>query len=392
VKFSRRVPNNLQPNPLSTLVRSLKQQGRAIIDLTDANPTRAGFDYPADLLACLSHPRALTYAPEPLGLLPARQAVAADMTRRGLEISSERIALTSSTSEAYALLFKLLCNPGDEVLVPRPSYPLFEHLTRFESVDAIPYSLEYHGTWVIDVSSVERAISPRTKAVLIVSPNNPTGNFMSASEVDDLVGVCASAGLAMVADEVFADYELVPKSAGRTGHLLKRSDVLGFTLGGLSKSVGLPQVKLAWIAVSGNDPTVLATLERLELLCDTYLSVSTPVQTAAAELLQRGSAIRRQIQERVQANFRQLHVQASASGCCEALSAEGGWYAVLRVPTVMSEEESVLELLRTEGVLTHPGYFFDFASESFLVLSLIVPEADFARGAERIFGFYDRMV
>jgi aspartate/methionine/tyrosine aminotransferase len=374
------------------MVRSLKQQGRPIIDLTDANPTRAGFDYPADLLGGLSHPRALTYAPEPLGLLPARQAVAGDLARRGLEISSERIALTSSTSEAYALLFKLLCNAGDEVLVPRPSYPLFEHLTRFESVDAVPYALEYQGRWGLDLSSVQHAISPRTKAVLIVSPNNPTGNFVSARELDDLASICGSSGIAIVADEVFADYELVPDADRRSGHLPNRSDVLGFTLGGLSKSVGLPQVKLGWIAVSGDDPTVSATLERLELLCDTYLSVSTPVQTAAGELLQRGSAIRRQIQGRIQTNFRQLQRQASASNECQVLSAEGGWYAVLRVPAIMSEEESVLELLRIEGILTHPGYFFDFASESFLVLSLIVPEADFARATERIFGFYARMV
>jgi alanine-synthesizing transaminase len=391
VTFSARVPAHLEPNLLSTTLQSFKQQGRPYLDLTQSNPTRAGFNYPPDLLSPLGHRRGLDYAPEPLGLPTARAAVAADFVRRGLRVSPDRIALTASTSEAYSLVFKLLCDPHDEVLVPRPSYPLFEHLTRMDSVEAVPYLLERHGRWSLDLSSVERSLSSRARALLLVNPNNPTGSFVSESDLDALAGLCRSAGVAIIADEVFADYELTPGAAGQAGHLLTRTDVLGFTLGGLSKSVGLPQVKLGWMALSGDDNVVRDALERLALIADTYLSVSTPVQEGLSELLERGASLRCQIQARVRANHLALQTRAARTRSCRVLPADGGWYATLQVPTLVDEETLVLELLTEEGVLVHPGYFFDFSSESFLVVSLIPPQADFADAVDRVLRRFDRL-
>jgi alanine-synthesizing transaminase len=391
VTFSARVPAHLVPNLLSTTLHSFKQQGRPYLDLTQSNPTRAGFNYPPDLLSPLGHRRGLDYAPEPLGLPTARAAVAADFVRRGLRVSPDRIALTASTSEAYSLVFKLLCDPHDEVLVPRPSYPLFEHLTRMDSVEAVPYLLERHGRWSLDLSSVERSLSSRARALLLVNPNNPTGSFVSESDLDALAGLCRSAGVAIIADEVFADYELTPGAAGQAGHLLTRTDVLGFTLGGLSKSVGLPQVKLGWMALSGDDNVVRDALERLALIADTYLSVSTPVQEGLSELLERGASLRCQIQARVRANHLALQTRAARTRSCRVLPADGGWYATLQVPTLVDEETLVLELLTEEGVLVHPGYFFDFSSESFLVVSLIPPQADFADAVDRVLRRFDRL-
>ena len=388
--FSARVPGDLAPNRLSTALARLEQEQRPIIDLTASNPTRADFLYPADLLAPLGDPRGLVYTPSPLGLPEARRAVAADFTRRGLAVAAERLALTASTSEAYSLLFKVLCEPGDEVLVPRPSYPLFEHLARLDAVTAVPYDLEYHARWSVDLSSVDRAFGPKTRAVLLVSPNNPTGQFVSRSEIDSIATRCSQHDAAIISDEVFADYELTPGASANSGLLTRRTDVLGFTLGGLSKSIGLPQAKLAWIAMSGDEDRVREASARLELACDTYLSVSTPLQAALPELLDRGSTIRDQIQQRVSSNYRALTVQAAAVPACEVLHAEGGWSAVVRVPSLMSEDDLVLALLVDDGVLTHPGYFFDFRCESFLVLSLLAPAPAFVEGVSRVLGRFDR--
>src|SRR5262245_16962469 len=250
--FSDRVPADLRPNRLAEALADLKRRNSPIIDLTASNPTRAGFSYPRDLLASLADPRGLVYAPEPLGLPEARQAVVADFARRGLTTTADRIALTSSTSEAYSLLFKLLCAPGDEVLIPRPSYPLFDHLTRLDAVLAIPYELEYHTRWSIDIVSLERAISAGNPAVLLVSPNNPTGQFADPKEIDEIAWLCRAHDAAVISDEVFADYDIAEERAA-SGLLLERTDVVGFTLGGLSKSIALPQAKLAWIAISGSD-------------------------------------------------------------------------------------------------------------------------------------------
>lgn len=384
MRFSARTPANLATNRLSAALADVRRSGGAVIDLTASNPTHAGFDYPTDLLAPLAHPRGLDYAPEPLGLPAARQAVARDFARRGLTVSPDWIALACSTSEAYSLLFKLLCDPGDQVVVPRPSYPLFEHLTRLDSVDTVPYELEYHGGWSIDLDGLARAFTPRTRAVLIVNPNNPTGSFVSAAELDAIVALCAERGVAVISDEVFADYELTPGASAAAGRLIGQSDALGFTLGGLSKSIGLPQAKLAWIAMSGPADQVEGARTRLDLICDTYLSVSTPVQAAAGDLLDRGLAVRAAIQQRIATNRDLLAARVAREPSCEFLRADGGWYAVVRVPSLAPEEELVLTLLAEDGVLVHPGYFFDFPSESFLVVSLIAPEASFAHGIGRV--------
>ena len=381
--FSSRVPAELGSNRLARAVSDARAAGRPLVDLTQSNPTRAGFEYPADLLAPLANPRGLTYEPRPFGLSSAREAVAADHARRGVSIAPERIALTASTSEAYSLLFKLLADTGDEVLVPRPSYPLFDHLTQLDAVVRRPYELEYHGGWSIDVGSVERAISPKTCALLLVTPNNPTGSFVSRPELKRLAAICADRGIAIIADEVFAEYQVRAGACVDAGRVLDVRDGLVFSLGGLSKSVGLPQVKLGWIAAGGSDDLVSAALERLELICDTYLSVSTPVQAAAAELLSRGAVVRKQIQSRIAANYRTLAEQVELAPSCTVLVADGGWYAVLQVPTIGAEEDLVVDLVR-QGVIVHPGYFFDFARESFLVVSLLPAEREFADGVSRV--------
>jgi aspartate/methionine/tyrosine aminotransferase len=382
--FSNRLAVDLRPNRLTQAVAARRRAGHPIIDLTESNPTRAGFEYPEGLLAPLGDSRGLVYAPEPFGLIEARRAVAADYARRGIAADPERIVLTASTSEAYSLLFKLLAAPGDDVLMPRPSYPLFELLTTLDGLAARPYDLEYHGTWSIDIGSIERALGPRTRALLVVNPNNPTGSFVSHVEIERLAAICGPRGIALIVDEVFADYELGADDAGTRVQALARNDVLVFGLGGLSKSIGLPQLKLGWIAVAGPDELVAGALARLDLMCDTYLSVSTPVQLAAAELLDRGAAVRRQIAARVVANYSRLKaLSASAPSSC-VLTAAAGWHAVVRVPTLRSEEELVLDLVTSDGVLVHPGYFFDFPRESYLIVSLLLPEAPFAAGIERM--------
>jgi alanine-synthesizing transaminase len=391
VTFSGRVPSHLTRNRLTEALEARRAAGQPIIDLTVSNPTRAGFDYPADLLAPLSDARALTYDPQPLGLMDARCAVAREYQRQGLEVPPDRIILTASTSEAYSLLFKLLANPGDEILVPRPSYPLFDHLTALEAVVTRPFDLEYHGSWAIDFASVEHALTDRTRAILLVCPNNPTGSFVTPDELDRLGGICRrrdAASVAVIADEVFADYELEPGAARAAGRVSSRHDVLSFALGGLSKSIGLPQVKLGWIAVSGPDDLVAAAVDRLELICDTYLSVSTPVQVAAETLLHRGAVVRVQIADRVRTNYRWL-AERSAASSCTCRRAGGGWYAVLQVPTIEPEEDLVVRLLTRDGVLAHPGYFFDFPHESFLIVSLLAPAAVFRDGVAHILRHFD---
>jgi len=388
-KFSRRVPRDLAANRLAQAVEALRREGRAFIDLTESNPTRAAFYYPDDLLRPLADVRALRYNPSPFGAAEARRAVASEYERRGLAVDPDRIVLTASTSEAYSLLFKLLADAGDEVLVPRPSYPLFDHLTRLDLVEARPYDLEYHGVWTVDFAGLERRISSRTRAVLVVSPNNPTGSFVGREDMQRLTALCAGRHAAVIADEVFADYEVEPGASARAGSALSGSAALVFALGGLSKSVGLPQVKLGWIAIGGPDALAREALDKLELICDTYLSTSTPVQVAAAELLQRGGAIRSQIAARIVDNYVRLTALVAAVPSCRVLRTEGGWYAVIQVPSIQPEEDLVLTLLTRDAVLTHPGYFFDFPRESYLVVSLLTPEAAFSEGIARIVRHFD---
>lgn len=380
--WSRRVEADLSSNRLTSTLRALGAEGRPIIDLTLSNPTTAGFRYPPGMLGGLADPRGLVYRPEPLGLAAARAAVAADYRRRAVEVAADRIMVTASTSEAYSLIFKVLCDPGSEILVPRPSYPLLDHLARLDAVVPRFYDLEYHGRWAIDFASVERALSPAVRAIVVVSPNNPTGSRIRAHELERLTALAAERGAAIVVDEVFVDYELTrTKDAGVP---LAGGPALTFCLGGLSKSIGLPQAKLAWIAAAGPGALVDEALARLEFAGDAYLSVSTPVQEAVAGLLETGRAVRGQIQARVAANFQHLVQSVTAESGCTVLEAEGGWYAVLRVPALANEEELILSLLEKEGVLAHPGYFFDFQRGAHVVLSLLPAEDLFREGVSRV--------
>jgi aspartate/methionine/tyrosine aminotransferase len=380
--ISARLPSNLTRNATALAVESLRKRGIEPIDLTESNPTRAGFVYPDDLLLPLAERGALDYNPHPLGLLTAREAVSREFTRRGLQVSSNRIGLTASTSEAYSFLFKLLCDAGDAVLVPRPSYPLFEYLTRLESVAAVPYNLEYHGTWRIDMDSVRHARRERTRAVLVVSPNNPTGSFLHSDDLVQLAGLCAKDEIALIGDEVFADYPL--DAAPHACSVLSQHDAVSCSLGGLSKSAGLPQLKLGWIAFNGPSTKLTNVLSAYEVVADAYLSVSTPIQTAASRVFEQGAAIRAQIQERIAANLLALRQHAVGFPAVTVLRCEGGWSAVVQLPTLRSEEALVLELLREDHVLVHPGYFFEFHRESFVVVSLIVEPSIFTRGIARL--------
>ena len=379
--FSSRTPADLAPNALARALASTRARGAEVLDLTETNPTRAGLAASTEVLAPLASPASVAYDPHPFGLPGAREAVAADYGRAGLALSASQLVLTSSTSEAYSFLFKLLCDPGDEVLVPVPSYPLFDHLTRLDAVVPRPYPLEYHGTWSIDLEALERGVTSRTRAVLVVSPNNPTGSVLRRGDLDRLSGLAASRGLAIVGDEVFADYPLEPAADGC--RVLDREDALTFVLGGLSKSVGLPQLKLGWIAAGGPPPLRERALARLEVIADAYLSVSTPVQQAAGPLLAAGRAVRQAIAARVGSNLVRLR-EATASSPCSVLRVEGGWSAVLRVPATRPEEALAIGLLEQDGVLVHPGYFFDFPREAYLVLSLLPDPAVFAEGVSRL--------
>ena len=381
---SRRLPPHVDLNALTRALATRRAEGRPVADLTESNPTRAGLSYPPDLLAELASPRALRYDPRPFGLDAAREAVARDHRRRGAEIDPGRVVLTASTSEAYTWLFKLLCDPGDTVLVPRPSYPLFEHLTRLEGVCTAPFHLEYHGRWEIDFETMEAA-PERTRAMVIVSPNNPTGSFVGARELERLFALCRDRGWALVADEVFADYPL--EADAPVTDIAARAGVPCFTLGGLSKSAGLPQLKLGWIVVGGSQAECAAALAGLELIADSFLSVGTPVQVAAGALLERGAAIRAQIQDRTRTNLATLRQVMTSFPACEALKAEGGWSAVVRVPATRSEEQLILDLLDREGILVHPGYFFDFPREAFIVMSLLPPPDVFADAVARLLRF-----
>ncbi len=386
--FSSRVPGDLQPNRLTLAVRTARARGRPLLDLTLTNPTAAGIAYPPGLLHPLASEAALGYSPAPFGLEEAREAVALEYRRSGIAVATERVVLTASTSEAYSLLFKLLCAPGDAVLVPVPSYPLFDHLTRLDGVRCIPYRLEYHGRWGLELDQVDAAWLETVRAVLVVSPNNPTGSVMTAGEMQALATRCAARGAALIVDEVFAGYPLAGAPVGEAPPTVAGPgalrECLSFRLGGLSKSAGLPQVKLGWIVVDGPEPLVPEALERLEIVCDAYLSVSTPVQVAARALIASGERVRSQILARVRGNYARLSAEAAAHPATTMLPADAGWSAVLRVASTRSEEDLVIELLERDGVLVHPGFFFDFPQETYLVVSLLPEPHVFAEGVRKV--------
>jgi aspartate/methionine/tyrosine aminotransferase len=380
--FSSRLPSALEPNALSLEIARLRASGAPLIDLTETNPTRVGLPYPPSILGNLADPRGLVYEPSPFGLRDAREAVAREFARQGRPIAADRIVLTASTSDAYTLLFKLLCNADDEVLVPRPSYPLFDLLTRLDNVTAVPYLLEYHGVWSIDRASFDHALTPRTRAVLVVSPNNPTGSMLRKGDLEWLSARCVDHALALIGDEVFADYPLARRDDACV--VTDQARALTFSLGGLSKSAGLPQLKLGWIAVTGPDPLAADALARLEVIADTYLSVGTPVQVAAARLIEAGATVRAALSDRLQRNLRALRSALDTATCVSLLEPEGGWCAVLQVPAIHSEDALVLRLATEAHVIVHPGYFFDFSREAFLVVSLVPEPAVFDEGVARL--------
>ena len=377
--FSSRLQWDSQPNPLSTLLAEKRRSGAAILDLTESNPTRAGLAYPgSELLAALTDLRALQYDPDPRGLLAAREAVAEYYAQRGVDVPVSRILLTASTSEAYSYLFKLLADPGDEILVPRPSYPLFDYLAAMESVRVIQYPLGYDGVWHIDFNALASAITPRTRAIVAVNPNNPTGSYLKRMEWERL----QTFGLPILSDEVFSDFAFA-SDANRVTTLTGSSSTLTFAMSGLSKIAGLPQMKLGWIVAGGPDHAT--ALAGLEWIADTFLSVATPVQWALPRILAASAAVQEQIRRQTRVNLDHLIERTSAPGSpCRCLHAEGGWYAILEVPRIRTEEEWALGLLADSDVLVQPGFFYDFEGEAFLVLSLLTPPAVFAEGLRRI--------
>ena len=380
--FSSRFHWDLQPNRLTGLLAAKRKQGARVLDLTQANPTRAGIEYPDELRRVFDDARLLRYDPLPAGSLEAREAVAGYYRQRGHAVEPGRILLTASTSEAYSYLFKLLADPGDQVLVPRPSYPLFEYLARMESIEVRQYPLEYHAGWAIDVDALASAITARTRAVVLVNPNNPTGSYIKRGELEALIRIAAERGIALISDEVFSDYAFAP-DADRVTSLAGVEDCAAFAMSGLSKIAGLPQMKLGWIVGAGPARLRAEAMEKLEWIADTYLSVSTPVQCAAVRLLEYGAAVQRQIRERTAANLAFAR-EALAGTALEILAVEGGWSITVRVPRVRTEEEWCLELLERDNVLVQPGYFYDFESEAFLVASLLTAPAEFQDGITRI--------
>jgi aspartate/methionine/tyrosine aminotransferase len=387
VPFSRRVPGDLGLNRLAAARARL---GEAEFDLTLANPTRCGVPYPARLLTSLADRRGLHYDPQPRGADEARRAVAGWYARFDVEVPPERIVLTASTSEAYSFLLRLLADPGDSILVPTPSYPLFEQLARLDGVRLLRYELDPEARWRLDPAALTRTPSD-CKAVVVVHPNNPTGSFIHPDDARMVEEQCRVRGHALVADEVFLPYPL-EGAAGAGRSFAATSSCLCFTLGGLSKSIGLPQLKLAWIVVGGPQAAAAVALERLEYVADAYLSVGTPVALAAGTLLESGEALHRAISDRCLANLETLRGAVATSPSVTLLPAEGGWSAVLKIPNVTDEESAVLQLFESCGVAVQPGYFFDFPSEGYLVLSLLPEEEIFSEGVQRLLAFIEELV
>jgi alanine-synthesizing transaminase len=380
--FSRRTRWNLDTNAFTVALQDHQRQGRETFDLTASNPTQVGLKVDTQaVLRALAHPEVLDYNPQPRGLPAARKAVADYYASLGVELAPEQLLLTTSTSEAYSFAFRLLCDPEDEVLIPTPSYPLFEFLAQIQDVSLVPYELVYDHGWQIDFHSLEKAITARTRAIILVNPNNPTGSFVTEAEREQLNCFCREHSLALIVDEVFFDFNL---SEGKFRSLAANRDVLTFTLSGLSKVAGLPQMKVAWIATTGPRELTEPAMERLEIIADTYLSMNAPVQHAIPELLDLRRDFQQQLMTRLRANLAELDAQLGQQKLITRLSVAGGWYATLRVPVTRTDEELAIELLRETGVLVHPGHFFDFPSDGYLIVSLMTPETMFAEGIGRV--------
>jgi alanine-synthesizing transaminase len=381
--FSSRTDWLLAPNRLTRQLEERRREGLPVLDLTESNPTRCGFATEPAILKSLQNPRSLTYEPDPRGLLCARQAVCEYYGARGARLTPEQLFLTTSTSEAYTYAFRLLADPGDKVLVPQPSYPLFDFLAGINDLEVVSYPLRYTHEWRIDLESMRDCWTLGAKAMIVVHPNNPTGSFVKPCEHEFLVEYCRQSQGALIADEVFADY---PLEAGidRVPSHAAASKVLTFTLSGLSKISGLPQMKLGWVVVSGPKGELETALERLEVIADTYLSVSAPLAHALPALLELRKTVQPRIMERLRSNLCWLDQQAASCPEVTRLRVEGGWYAVLKVRGTVSDEDWAVDLLTADGVLVHPGHFYDFSDEGHLVISLLTDEQTFREGAVRL--------
>jgi alanine-synthesizing transaminase len=381
--FSYRTNWKLSTNRFTQTLQELRSAGAELLDLTISNPTQCGLQYDSQtILSAFQNPESLIYDPQPRGLLSACNEVARYyLTDHRISVDPESIFLTTSTSEAYSFVFRLLCNPLDEVLVPKPSYPLFDFLAELQDVVLIPYSLQYAQGWKVDFHSIEQALTDRTRAILLVHPNNPTGSYVQPKETHRLNSICCERQLALIADEVFLDYAFdgAPRKS-----FAGNQESLTFTLSGLSKISALPQMKVAWLTCTGPDELVRGATDRLEVIADTYLSLNAPVQCAIPALLAQRQSMQKQLLERVQANRAELSRQISSQRNCELLEGEGGWYAVLRIPTDQSDEDRAIQLIREQHVIVHPGHFFDFPKDGFLVLSLITPIEIFRESVQRI--------
>ncbi len=384
--FADRTNWNLAENRLTRALARRRAAGGAIIDLSASNPTACGFSVDqAAILRALADPAALCYTPDPHGLPMARAAVCDYYAKIGAPIPTDEILLTTGTSEAYSFIFRTLCDPGDEILIPTPSYPLFDFLADIHDVRLVRYSLLYDHGWQIDFRSFERAIGPRTRAAIVVHPNNPTGHYTKPDEAAELAGMCARRDMALIADEVFYDFsfsERRPKSFAAGPHTLT------FVLSGLSKISGLPQMKAAWIVVAGPERAKEDALARLEVIADTYLSMNAPIQCALPSLLALRKDFQRQLMARARENLAELDAQIASHPQCSRLEIEGGWNAIVRVPAVRSDEDAAIDLVDSRDVYVHPGHFYDFPSDGHMVVSLIVPNEAFREGVRRMLSFF----
>ncbi len=381
MRFSRRTEWNTEESELARAHRHRLQSGLPIADLTASNPTRCGFAYPPGLLAALADERALDYDPQPRGMLFAREAVSRYYADHGVMVAPEQVILTTSTSEAYSFLFRLLCDPGSEVLIPQPGYPLFDFLADLDDVHLKSAPLVYDHGWQIDPEGFRRAVTPQTRAIVFVHPNNPTGHFTKRWEAEALAELCREHNLALIVDEVFLDYGFGHAPESFAAGL---QDVPVFVVSGLSKIAGLPQMKAAWIVATGPDSAL--ALERLEVIADTFLSMNAPVQCALPSWLEGRETIQKQIRERVAANLADLDRQLAKHATVRRLDTEGGWYAVLRIPALQPDEQTVMDLLE-QGVWVHPGYFFGMKEAGWLVLSLLTPEREFCTGVTAVVAY-----
>lgn len=383
-RFSERTGWSREENRISLALVELRKAGAAVLDLARSNPTECGFRYDEDgIRQAVSSSEILRYEPDPRGLTAAREAVCTYYAANGALVEPDDLVLASGTSECYSFLFRLLCNARDEVLIPSPGYPLFDFLADLCDVKLVRFPLVYDHGWQIEFSALATAASERTRAMIVVHPNNPTGHYTSESEQAQLAKFCRTRGIALIADEVFLDFSLVGRRRS-----FASSETLSFTLSGLSKICGLPQMKLAWIAIGGARAAKREALARLELIADAYLSVSTPVQLAAAALLETRTAFQEQATERIRANLRELDGQLSRQSVCSRLVCEGGWTAVLRVPALQSDEDLTIALLKERAVHVHPAHFYDFPKPGHIVVSLIVPEQEFAEGVQRVLAHF----